>query len=51
MSDTVKDAVEDRLKGKKSGRWRAFFAAVVIAFMVAVTAYRLLRSGNEQPNP
>jgi Na+/melibiose symporter-like transporter len=51
VSDTAKGAVEDRLKGKKSGRMRAFIAAVVIAFMVAVTAYRLLRSGNERPNP
>jgi hypothetical protein len=51
VSDTAKSAVEDRLKGKKSGRMRAFIAAIVIAFMVAVLAYRLLRSGNDQPNP
>ena len=47
MSGVVEDAVEERLKGGRPGRLRAFFAAVAIAVTIAVLAYRLLRSGSD----
>lgn len=47
MSAVVEDAVQERLKGGRPGRLRAFFAAVAIAVMVAVVAYRLLRSRSD----
>jgi hypothetical protein len=45
VSDTVKDAVQERLQGGHPGRWKAFVAAVVIGFAAFLLAYRLLRSG------
>lgn len=47
MSGIVEDAVEERLKGGRPGRLRAFFAAIAIAVALAVVAYRLLRSGSD----
>ena len=44
MSGVVEDAVEQRLKGRRPGRLRAFFAAVAIAVVIGLVAYRLLRS-------
>jgi hypothetical protein len=48
MSGVVEDAVEERLKGGRPGRLRAFFAAVAIAVTIAVVAYRLLRSRSDE---
>ena len=47
MSGVVEDAVEERLKGGRPGRLRAFFAAVAIAVTVAVLAFRVLRSRSD----
>ena len=47
MSGVVEDAVEERLKGGRPGRLRAFFAGVAIAVTIAVVAYRLLRSRSD----
>jgi hypothetical protein len=40
----VEDAIADRLEGDRPGRVRAVLAAIAIGAVVAVTAYRLLRS-------
>lgn len=40
----VEDAVAERLQGDRPGRVRAALAAVALGAMVALTAYRLLRS-------
>ena len=47
MTGVVEEAVEERLKGGRPGRLRAFFAAVAIAVAIAVLAYRLLRSRSD----
>jgi len=47
MSGVVEDVVEERLKGGRPGRLRAFFAAVAIAVTLAVLAFRLLRSRSD----
>ena len=48
MSGVVEEAVEERLKGGRPGRLRAFFAAVAIAVTVALLAYRLLRNRSDE---
>jgi hypothetical protein len=40
----VEEAVAERLEGDRPGRVRAALAAIAIGAVVAVTAYRLLRS-------
>jgi hypothetical protein len=40
----VEDAVAERLEGDRPGRVRAALAAIALGAVVAVTAYRLLRS-------
>jgi hypothetical protein len=40
----LEDAVAERLEGDRPGRLRAALAAIALGAIVAVTAYRLLRS-------
>jgi hypothetical protein len=47
VSSVVEDAVEERLKGGRPGRLRAFFATLAIAVAIAMVAYRLLRSDTD----
>jgi hypothetical protein len=47
MSDTVQSAVEERLKGGRPSRAKAFFTAVAIGFGAFLLSYRLLRSGGD----
>ena len=51
MSSVVEDAVEQRLKGGRPGRMRAAIAAAAIAAAALVFAYRLPRSGSDDPDP
>jgi hypothetical protein len=51
MTRVVEDAVEERLEGGRPGRFRAVLAAAAIAGAALVMAYRLLRSGSEDPDP
>ena len=51
MTDTVASAIEERISGSGPGRTRAFAAAIVIGFAAAAAAYKLLRSGDDHPNP
>ena len=41
----VEEAVTERVKGGRPGRFRAVLAAVVVGATAAMVAYRLLRSG------
>jgi hypothetical protein len=43
----VEEAVSERVKGGRPGRLRAVLAAIALGVMVAVLAYRLLRSTSE----
>jgi hypothetical protein len=40
----VEDAVEERLKGGRPGRFRAVLAALMAGVTVALLTYRLLRN-------
>jgi hypothetical protein len=51
MSGVVEDAVEERVEGGQPGRLRAVLAATVIAGAALVFAYRLLRTGSDDPDP
>jgi hypothetical protein len=50
VSGVVEDAVKERAKGGRPGRLRAAVAAVAIAGAALFVAYRLLRSGSDQPD-
>jgi hypothetical protein len=50
MGGVVEKAVDERVKGGKPGRFRAVLAAIAIGASVAVVAYRLLRSGDDDPD-
>ena len=47
MSETVTNAIEERLEGGQPGRARAFIVAVIIGFAAFLAAYKLLRSGGD----
>ena len=44
---TVVRAAGERLGGGQPGRWRASVAAAAVGGAVAVTVYRVLRSGGD----
>ena len=51
VPDFVSRPVEERLQGGRPGRFRAVLAAIAIGGAACLLAYRLMRSGDEEPNP
>jgi hypothetical protein len=48
VADFVGEAIQQRLEEDEASRLRALGAAIIIGFMAAVVAYRLLRGRSRQ---
>jgi uncharacterized membrane-anchored protein YhcB (DUF1043 family) len=44
LSDTIAEAVTERVQGERPGRWKAIVAAVAAGCAIGLLVYRLLRS-------
>jgi hypothetical protein len=44
LSDTIAEAVTERVQGGRPGRWKAIVAAVAAGAAIGLLVYRLLRS-------